>query len=171
MNYEINTFENANESVAAYAAGRCDAYTTDQSALYAYRLQLRDPDAHIILPEIISKEPLGPVVRQGDDQWGDIVKWAHYAMLTAEELGVRSTNVEAMRNSKNPTIRRLLGLEGSFGDNLDIPADWAYQIIRTVGNYGESFARNLGKDSPLKIERGLNAQWNKGGLQYAPPIR
>jgi len=171
MNYEINTFENANESVAAYAAGRCDAYTTDQSALYAYRLQLRDPDAHIILPEIISKEPLGPVVRQGDDQWGDIVKWAHYAMLTAEELGVRSTNVEAMRNSKNPTIRRLLGLEGSFGDNLDIPADWAYQIIRTVGNYGESFARNLGKDSPLKIERGLNAQWNKGGLQDAPPIR
>lgn len=171
MSYEINTYENSNESVVAYDAGRCDAYTTDQSGLYAQRLKLKDPSAHIVLPEVISKEPLGPAVRQGDDQWGDIVKWSFYAMVTAEELGVTSQNVDAMRNSDNPAVRRLLGLEGSFGENLDIPRDWAYQIIRTVGNYGESFERNLGKSSPLKIERGLNALWINGGLQYAPPIR
>lgn len=171
MAYEISTFENSNEAVVAYDAGRCDAYTTDHSALYAQRLKLKDPSAHIVLPEVISKEPLGPVVRQGDDQWGDIVRWALYAMIEAEELGVNSQNVSAMRKSDNPAIRRLLGAEGSFGDNLNIQPDWGYHIIRTVGNYAESFARNLGVDSELKIERGQNALWKDGGLLYAPPIR
>lgn len=171
MQYEINTYENSNEAVGAYDIGRCDAYTTDQSALYAQRLKLNDPSAHIILPEIISKEPLGPAVRQGDDQWGDIVRWSYYAMLAAEELGVTSQNVEEMKESRNPAIRRLLGLEGTLGENLNLSADWAYHIIRTVGNYSESFDRNLGAGSELKIERGLNALWKNGGLQYAPPIR
>jgi general L-amino acid transport system substrate-binding protein len=171
MTYEIVAFEKADEAVSAYNAGRCDAYTTDQSALYAQRLKLTDPKAHIVLPEIISKEPLGPVVRQGDDQWGDIVQWSHHAMVNAEELGVSSANIEAMKTSKNPNIRRLLGLDGTFGDNMGIPNDWSYHIIRTVGNYAETFERNVGKDTPLGIARGVNALWKDGGLQYAPPIR
>jgi len=171
MQYEIVAFEKADEAVSAYNTGRCDAYTTDQSALYAQRLKLTDPKAHIVLPQIISKEPLGPVVRQGDDQWGDIVRWSHNAMLNAEELGVTSSNVEAMKSSSNPSVKRLLGLDGSFGANMGISNDWAYHIIRTVGNYAETFERNVGKDTPLGIARGVNALWKDGGLQYAPPIR
>jgi general L-amino acid transport system substrate-binding protein len=171
MTYEIVAFEKADEAVSAYNSGRCDAYTTDQSALYAQRLKLTDPQAHVVLPEIISKEPLGPVVRQGDDQWGDIVRWSHNAMLNAEELGVNSANVEQMKSSKNPNVRRLLGLDGSFGTNMGIANDWAYHIIRTVGNYAETFERHVGKDTPLGIARGVNALWKDGGLQYAPPIR
>ncbi len=171
MEYKIVTFERADETVAAYDGGRCDVYTTDQSGLYAQRLKLTDPDAHMILPEIISKEPLGPVVRQGDSQWADIVKWALYAMLEAEELGVTSQNADAMKQSNNPSIRRLLGLDGTFGKNLSIREDWAYQIVKHVGNYAESFERNVGKNTPLGIERGLNALWRDGGLHYAPPIR
>ncbi|MDA9230698.1 amino acid ABC transporter substrate-binding protein [Alphaproteobacteria bacterium] len=171
MEYEIVAFEKADEAVSAYNSGRCDAYTTDQSALYAQRLKLTNPGGHIVLPQIISKEPLGPVVRQGDNQWGDIVRWTHNAMLNGEELGVTSANVEQMKSSKNPSIRRLLGFDGSFGENMGINNDWAYHILRTVGNYAETFERNVGKDTPLGIARGVNALWKDGGLQYAPPIR
>lgn len=171
LDYEINTYENSNEALIAYDSGRCDAYTTDLSGLYAQRLKLKDPDGHIVLPEIISKEPLGPLVREGDNQWGDVVRWTFHAMLTAEELGVTSGNVAAMKSSSNPSVRRLLGVEGRLGPQLGLPADWAYNIIQEVGNYGQVYDRTVGKDSPLKIERGVNALWNDGGLHYAPPIR
>ena len=171
MKYDMVAFEKADEAIAAYNTGRCDAYTTDHSALYAQRLKLTAPKAHMVLPEIISKEPLSPVVRQGDDVWADIVQWSHYATVAAEELGVTPTNIDSLKGSKNPSIRRLLGLDGTFGDNLGIRQDLAYQIIRHVGNYGEIFERNVGVNTPLGIKRGLNALWTKGGLQYAPPIR
>ncbi|MDA4848204.1 amino acid ABC transporter substrate-binding protein [Hoeflea poritis] len=171
MEYELVAFEKADEVVAAYDAGRCDVYTTDQSGLYAQRLKLTDPGAHIVLPEIISKEPLGPVVRQGDDQWLNIIKWTHFAMLNAEELGVTQANVDEMKSSDNPSVKRLLGTEGEFGGAIGLGNDWAYNIIKAVGNYGETFDRNVGPDTPLAISRGVNAQWNQGGLQYGPPIR
>ncbi|MGL5446615.1 MAG: amino acid ABC transporter substrate-binding protein, partial [Rhabdaerophilum sp.] len=135
------------------------------------RLKLTNPDDHVVLPEIISKEPLGPSVRQGDAQWNDIVKWTHYAMITAEELGVTKANVDEQLKSANPEIKRLLGVEGKFGEAIGLTNDWAYRVIKHVGNYGESFDRNVGNGSRLKIARGVNALWNKGGLQYAPPIR
>ena len=171
MEYELVAFEKSDEVVAAYDAGRCDVYTTDQSGLYAQRLKLTDPGAHKVLPEIISKEPLGPVVRQGDDQWFNIVKWVHFATLNAEELGVTMANVEEMKGSDNPSVRRLLGVEGEFGSDIGLENDWAAQVIAAVGNYGEVFDRNVGPDTPLAISRGVNALWSKGGLQYAPPIR
>lgn len=171
MKFDMVAFEKADEAIAAYNTGRCDAYTTDHSALYAQRLKLTNPNAHMVLPEIISKEPLSPVVRQGDDNWADIVQWTHYATVAAEELGVSSKNIDRMKSSKNPSVRRLLGLDGTFGDNLGIRKDWAYQIVSHVGNYGEIFERNVGVKTPLGIKRGLNALWTKGGLQYAPPIR
>jgi general L-amino acid transport system substrate-binding protein len=165
-------FERQEEADAAYDAGRCDAYTTDASGLYSIRLKLTNPDDHMVLPEIISKEPLGPVVRQGDDQWFGIVKWVHYALLNAEELGVTQANVdEEKANSANQSTRRLLGVDGAFGEGAGLTNDWAYNVIKAVGNYGEIFERNVGSDSPLKIDRGLNRLWNHGGLQYAPPIR
>jgi len=169
--YNVVTFATSDETRQAYDAGRCDAFTTDASGLYAERLKLTAPDDHMVLPEIISKEPLGPVVRHGDDQWFDIVKWVHYAMLTAEELGVTQANADEMLKNENPDIRRLLGVEGDFGKQLGLENDWALKIIKAVGNYGESFDKNVGAGSPLKIERGLNALWSKKGLQYAPPIR
>ncbi|MDN2564986.1 amino acid ABC transporter substrate-binding protein [Aquibium sp. A9E412] len=171
MDYELVAFEKADEVVAAYDAGRCDVYTTDQSGLYAQRLKLTNPDEHMVLPEIISKEPLGPAVRQGDDQWLNVMKWVHFAMLQAEESGVTQDNVEEMKNSDNPTIKRLLGTEGEFGPAIGLENDWAARVISHVGNYGESFARNVGPETPLSISRGINALWTKGGLQYAPPIR
>lgn len=171
MEYELVAFEKSDEVVAAYDAGRCDVYTTDQSGIYAQRLKLTDPGAHKVLPEIISKEPLGPVVRQGDDEWFNIVKWTHFAMVNAEELGVTSENVDEMLESDNPSIRRLLGVEGEYGDGIGLESDWAYQIIKNVGNYGEVFDSTVGPDTPLQIARGLNALWLQGGLQYAPPIR
>ena len=171
LKYEVVTFATADETVKAYDAGRCDAFTTDASGLYAERLKLTAADDHIVLPEIISKEPLGPVVRHGDDQWFDLVKWTHYAMINAEELGVTKANVDDMKKSDNPEIRRLLGAEGKFGEAIGVSNDWAYQIIKHVGNYGESFEKNVGMGSRLKIARGQNALWTKGGLQYAPPIR
>ena len=171
MDYELVSFEKADEVVAAYDAGRCDVYTTDQSGLYAQRLKLTNPDEHIVLPEIISKEPLGPAVRQGDDQWLNIMKWTHFAMLEAEEFGVTQANVDEMKNSDNPGIKRLLGTEGEFGTAVGLSNDWAYQVIKAVGNYGEVFDRNVGPDTPLAISRGVNALWSKGGLQYAPPVR
>jgi general L-amino acid transport system substrate-binding protein len=171
MELKSVTFATNDETTKAYESGRCDALTTDASGLYSERLRLAKPDDHVVLPEIISKEPLGPSVRKGDDQWLDIVKWSYFAMLTAEELGVTQANVDQMLKSENPEIKRLLGTEGKFGESLGLTNDWAYRIIKHVGNYGESFERNVGPNSPLKIERGLNALWNKGGLQYAPPIR
>jgi general L-amino acid transport system substrate-binding protein len=171
MRLKTVTFATANEAIKAYDAGRCDAYTTDASGLYAERLRLVNPNDHIILPEIISKEPLGPVVRHGDDQWFDITKWVHNAMLIAEELGVSKANVDDMMKSDNPEIKRLLGTEGKHGEALGLTNDWAYRIIKHIGNYGEIFEKNVGQGSPLKITRGLNALWTKGGLQYAAPIR
>jgi general L-amino acid transport system substrate-binding protein len=170
---ELNAvvFEKSDETLAAYDQGRCDAYTTDASGLYAERTKLAAPDDHIVLPEIISKEPLGPVVRQGDDEWFNIVMWTHFALLTAEELGVTQANVADMATSHNPDVRRLLGAEGAFGAMMGLGNDWALNAIKAVGNYGEIFERNLGASTPLTIARGLNAQWSKGGLQYAPPIR
>ena len=171
MDYKPVVFEKADEVVAAYDSGRCDVYTTDQSALAAQRTKLKDPAAHMVLPEIISKEPLGPVVRHGDDQWLDIVKWSLYAMLEAEEYGVTSNNVDKMMKSKNPVVRRLLGGEGDLGKNLGLDAGWAARIIKEVGNYGESFERHVGPNTTVKLPRGINALWNKGGLMYPMPVR
>jgi general L-amino acid transport system substrate-binding protein len=171
MKIKTATFATIDEAVKSYEAGRCDAFTTDQSGLYAQRLQFAKPEDHMVLPEIISKEPLGPSVRHGDDQWFDIVKWVHFAMLNAEEAGVTQKNVDEMLKSINPDIKRLLGTEGNYGEQLGLTKDWAYRIIKHVGNYGESFERNIGENTPLKIRRGHNALWTKGGLQYAPPIR
>ncbi len=173
LEYNPVVFEKLEEVNAAYDSGRCDVYTTDQSGLYGIRLTLTAPDDHVVLPEIISKEPLGPVVRQGDDQWFDIVKWTYFALLTAEELGVTQANVEEMKSSDNPEIKRVLGVEADtkIGTDLGVSNDWVVNIVKSVGNYGEVFERNVGSGSPLKIARGINAQWTKGGLQYAPPIR
>ncbi|OOZ37628.1 amino acid ABC transporter substrate-binding protein [Solemya velesiana gill symbiont] len=171
MSYTPITFDKSDETVKAFEAGRCDALTSDQSQLYALRIQLKDPGSAMVLPEVISKEPLGPVVAQGDDEWFNIVRWSLHAMLNAEELGVNSGNVAKMMESKDPNIRRLLGLEGIKGKGLGLQDGWAASIIKDVGNYSEAFERNVGMSSPLKIARGQNALWNKGGLQYAPPIR
>jgi general L-amino acid transport system substrate-binding protein len=170
IDYKPVSFEKLTEAIGAYDGGRCDAWTTDASGLAATRLQLAKPDDHMILPEIISKEPLGPVVRQGDDQWFNIVKWTHYALLDAEELGVTKANVDQMKSSSSPAVRRLLGTEGNFGKGIGLSKDWAYNIVKAMGNYGELFERNLGMASPLKIKRGLNALWTDGGLQYGMPI-
>jgi general L-amino acid transport system substrate-binding protein len=171
MKLEAVVFATDEEATKAYDSGRCDAYTTDASGLYSERLKMSNPDDHIVLPEIISKEPLGPSVRKDDVAWFQIVQWTHYALITAEELGVTQANVDEKLKSDNPAIRRLLGVEGSYGEGLGLTNDWAYRIIKAVGNYGEIFERNVGQGSPIKIARGLNALWNKGGLQYAPPIR
>jgi general L-amino acid transport system substrate-binding protein len=171
MKYEVVAFATSNEAVKAYDSGRCDAFTTDSSGLYAERVKLANADDHVVLPEIISKEPLGPAVRQGDDQWFNIVKWTHFAMVNAEELGITKANVEERAKSPNPEMRRLLGTEGDFGKALGLTPDWAARIIKLVGNYGEVFNRNVGEGSRLKIKRGLNNLWSKGGIQYAPPVR
>ncbi len=171
MDYKVVAFEKADEVVAAYDSGRCDVYTTDRSGLAAQRIKLANPDEHMVLPEIISKEPLGPVVRHGDNQWGDLARWTLNAMIIAEELGVNSQNVETMTGSSNPEIKRLLGIEGDMGKALKLDNSWAYNIIKLVGNYGEVYDRNVGPNTPLKLERGLNALWTKGGLMYAPPMR
>ena len=171
MKYEVIAFATADEAIKAYDSGRCDSFTTDVSQLYGERIKLVNPDEHVILPEVVSKEPLGPSVRQGDDQWFNLVKWTHYAMVTAEEDGVTKANIDEKAKSTAPELRRLLGVEGDFGKGLGHSADWAYRIIKAVGNYGEAFERNLGEGSKLKIKRGLNNLWTKGGLQYAAPIR
>ena len=171
IKFEPVVFATDEETVKAYDSGRCDVYTTDASGLYAERLKMTNPDDHMVLPEIISKEPLGPSVRKDDVAWFQIVQWTHFALVTAEELGVTQANVDEMLKSTNPDIRRLLGVEGDFGKQLGLNNDWAYQMIKAVGNYGESFERNVGMGSPIKIARGLNALWTKGRLQHAPPIR
>jgi general L-amino acid transport system substrate-binding protein len=171
LKYEVVAFATADETFKAYEAGRCDAFTTDASGLYAERAKAANPDEHIVLPEIISKEPLGPAVRHGDSQWADVVRWVHYAMLNAEEFGVTKANVDQMKSSTNPEIKRLLGTEGNFGETIGLTNDWAFRIVKHVGNYAESFERNVGVNTPLKIQRGQNALWTKGGLQYGLPIR
>jgi general L-amino acid transport system substrate-binding protein len=164
-------FQTIDEALKAYETSRCDSFTTDASGLYSVRLKLARPDDHVILPEIISKEPLAPVVRQGDDSWEDLARWTHEAMVDAEEFGITHQNVDEMLKSNAPDVRRLLGVEGQFGQSLGLTNDWAYRIIKAVGNYGESFERNVGQGSPLKIARGLNALRAKGGLQYGLPVR
>ncbi len=172
LEYEPVVFEKADEVVAAYDAGRCDVYTTDRSGLAAQRLKLADPGAHIVLPETISKEPLGPVVRHGDNKWGDVVRWTLYAMLEAEEYGVNSGNAADLKaNTKNPVIMRLLGVEGDLGQSLGLDNEWSYNVISQVGNYAEIYDANVGPDTPLKLERGVNALWKDGGLQYPMPVR
>ena len=171
MDYKPVVFEKPEETIAAYQAGRCDVYTTDASGLYAQRLQMQKPDDHIVLPEIISKEPLGPSVRQGDSQWFTIVKWVHYALRNAEEAGITKGNVDKMLESTNPDVRRILGKEGEFGKGIGLNGDWAFQIVKQVGNYGEIFDGTVGAGSRINIARGQNNLWTKGGLQYAPPIR
>jgi general L-amino acid transport system substrate-binding protein len=177
LEYKLVAFEKNEEVLAAYTDGRCDVFTTDQSGLYAERLKFTNPDEHVVLPEIISKEPLGPLVRQGDDAWFNVVKWTYFALLNAEELGVTSANVEEMKASTNPEVQRLLGVKNAdgsaagFGTGIGLSEEWAAQIVKQVGNYGEIFERNVGLNTNLKIARGKNALWNAGGLQYAPPIR
>ncbi len=171
MKYEVIAFATADETIKAYDGGRCDAFTTDVSQLYAEKLKLANANDHVILPEIISKEPLGPVVRHGDDQWFDLAKWVHFAMINAEELGVSQKTVDDALKSHLPEIRRLVGTEGAYGEQLGLTKDWVVRIVKHVGNYGEVFDRNIGPGSKLGVSRGLNRLWTKGGIQYAPPIR
>ena len=171
MAFEPIAIETNAEARPAYEKSRCDVYTTDASGLAATRAQMANPDDHILLPEIISKEPLGPLVRHGDHAWGDVVRWTLNAMIIAEELGVTSANVDEMKGSSNPEIQRLLGVSGEYGQMLGLAPDWAYQVIKAIGNYGESFDRNIGPTTAIGLERGLNALWTKGGILYAPPFR
>ena len=171
MKFTPISYDKSDESAKSLEAGRCDVLTSDQSQLYAQRIKLAKPDEYFVLPEVISKEPLGPMVRHGDEEWFDIVKWTLFVMVNAEELGVNSKNVEEMKKSTNPDVKRLLGVEGDKGKDFGLANDWMAVVIKQVGNYGEIFDRNVGKGSAMKIERGLNALWNQGGLQYAPPVR
>ena len=171
MKYEEMKFPKLEEVIKAYDSGKCDTFTADVSQLYALRLNMAKPNDHIILPDVISKEPLAPVVRQRDDDWMMIVKWTLYAMIDAEELGVNSKNIDEALKSKKPEVMRLVGTEGSYGEDLGLTKDWAVRIIRHVGNYGEVYDRNVGAESKLHIPRGMNQLWNAGGIQYAPPIR
>ena len=171
MKYKAITYDTSDQTRNGFESGRCDVLTSDASQLYSIRTTLKKPSSAMVLPEIISKEPLGPVVRQGDDAWFNVVRWSFVAMLNAEELGVTSKNAKKMKKSKNPSIQRLLGVNGKTGENLGLSSDWAYNIVSQVGNYAQSFERNVGKDSPLKISRGQNALWKDGGLHYGPPIR
>jgi general L-amino acid transport system substrate-binding protein len=177
MSYEAVPVETNSEADAAYTAGRCDVYTTDASGLYASRAGYPDPSAHVVLPEIVSKEPLGPSVRHGDGAWADIVRWSLNAMIIGEELGITSANVDEMKSSKNPEVLRLLGVNtvrdtgAGYGQWLNLSDDWAYNIIQQVGNYSESFERHIGPNTPINIQRGLNALYKDGGILYAPPFR
>jgi len=171
MKYEVIAFGTADETVKAYESGRCDVFTSDVSQLYAERLKLAAPADHVVLPEVISKEPLGPMVRHGDDQWFDVVKWTLFAMVGAEELGVTQKNVDEMAKSDKPELKRAFGTDGNLGEQLGLTKDWVSRIVKATGNYGESFERNVGSGSKLQIARGLNNLWNKGGIQYSPPIR
>jgi len=168
MQYKVVTYDTADATVKGYEAGRCDVLTSDQSQLYSLRIKLNKPQSAMILPDVISKEPLGPVVRQGDDKWFNIVKWSLFALINAEELGLSSKNIDKMKSSKDPGISRMIKGQGS---KLGLDDSWSYNIIKQVGNYSEIFERNIGQNTPLKISRGQNALWNQGGLQYAPPFR
>lgn len=172
MKLTLKSYPNTDDALSAYQNDECSALTSDQSTLYALRTRLKDPSKARVLPEVISKEPLGPVIKQGDDNWAKIVRWSLFVMINAEELAINSENVDRIREvTKKPAIRRLLGLQGNNGVGLGLDIDWAYHIIKQVGNYAESFDRNIGKGSPLKMKRGLNAVWREGGLLYVPPVR
>ncbi len=172
ISYEPVPIETNAEARQNYQAGRCDVYTTDASGLAATRTTFENPNDHVLLPEIISKEPLGPLVRHGDDEWGDIVRWVLNVLIIAEELGIDSKNVGELAKGTNvPEINRILGTEGSYGDMLGLPKDWAVKVISQVGNYGEVFEKFIGSSTPIGLERGLNAQWTDGGILYAPPFR
>ncbi|MCH7477873.1 MAG: amino acid ABC transporter substrate-binding protein [SAR324 cluster bacterium] len=172
MNYKPVTYEKTEDTRKAYEAGRCDAMTSDASQLAALRTGSSNPNDHIILPEIISKEPLGPLVRHGDNQWGDLVRWVVNAIITAEEKEITQANVQSMAgSSKDPEVQRMLGATGNMGGHIGLSKDWAVRVIKAVGNYGEIFERNVGPNTPLGLKRGLNAQWSKGGILYSPPIR
>jgi len=171
MTLNVLALGTAEETRTAYDQRKCDVLTSDVSQLYAERLKLASPDSHIILPEVISKEPLGPVVRQGDDQWFNLVRWTLYALINAEELGVKSATIDEALRSSSPDVRRLVGNEGEFGQQIGLEKDWAARAVRAVGNYGEIFERNIGTESRLSIPRRLNALWTRGGIQYAPPVR
>ncbi|WP_434339622.1 amino acid ABC transporter substrate-binding protein [Motilimonas cestriensis] len=171
MEYKAVTYDTSGQTIDGFKKGRCDAVTSDASQLYGLRLKMDNPNSVMVLPEIISKEPLGPVVRQGDDDWFNIVRWTLFAALEAEELGITTANVDAQMKSDNPSVKRLLGTSGDAGASLGLDAKWAYTMIKQVGNYGEMFDCNVGKDSPLNIDRGLNKLWNQGGLMYPMPIR
>ncbi len=172
MSFTPVMFDKLDDLVKAFDEARCDTYTADLSQLYAVRLRLLTPDDSVVLPDVISKEPLGPVVRQGDEQWFNIARWTLFALINAEELEVTAAGADELKaSSKKPNVRRLLGAEGTFGADLGLDADWALRAIKAAGNYREIFERNLGKDTPLAIERGINGLWNAGGLLYAPPVR
>ncbi len=172
MTYEPVPIDTAAEAQAQYLAGACDVYTTDSSALASSRSTFENPDAHVMLPEIISKEPLGPLVRHGDDQWADVVRWTMNALIAAEELGITSANLESLAaGSNNPEINRFMGTEGTLGEMLGLEATWAAQAISAGGNYGEIFEATIGESTPIGLARGLNAQWTQGGLMYSPPFR
>jgi general L-amino acid transport system substrate-binding protein len=171
MKFSPVVYDTADQTIQGFAAGRCDILTSDQSQLYALRSKLDNPDTATVLPEVISKEPLGPVVRQGDDQWFNIVKWTLFAQINAEEMGLTSANIDEALKSENPSVQRLVGTSGDAGAKLGLGANWAFDAVKQVGNYGEMFDRNVGPKTPLQISRGLNALWSKGGLQYAPPVR
>ncbi|MEY4370777.1 MAG: hypothetical protein RIQ48_492, partial [Pseudomonadota bacterium] len=171
LKYEPVAFTKADEAVAAYDAGRCDVYTTDKSGLAANRTKTKNPADHVILPETISKEPLGPVVRGNDENWANITRWTLNVMIEAEELGITKANVDTLKSTDNPAIKRLLGLEGETGKNLSLGNEWSYNIIKQVGNYGESYETNVGPKTPIGLGRGLNQLWSKGGILYAPPVR
>lgn len=171
MEYVLVEFDKVDDAVSAYEAGQCNVYTDRASGLEAQRRKLAEPEAHVILSDSISKEPLGPVTREGDAQWVDIVRWTHFAMLNAEELGVSQGNVDELKIADNPPVRRLLGTDGAFGETIGLSGDWAFQIIKEVGNYAETFNRNVGPDTELGLTRGQNALWRDGGLHYGPPIR
>lgn len=171
MKFKPVIFESNEETNQAFLKGRCDALTNDSSGLAAQKSKVKNPNDYMILPEIISKEPLAPAVRHGDDAWFDVVKWSIYAMIEAEEIGLNSANVESFLQSKDPRIRRFLGVSAGNGKALGLNEKWAYNIVKKIGNYGEIFKRTVGADSPLKLNRGLNALWSKGGLMYAPPVR
>ncbi|WP_121630685.1 amino acid ABC transporter substrate-binding protein [Tropicibacter alexandrii] len=172
MEFQLVALENSDEVIAAYGSGRCDVFTTDRSGVAAERLKLADPDAHVVLPETISKEPLGPSVRAGDEQWMKIARWVLNGVVEAEEYGISSENIEEMKSSENPSVQRILGVgDNNYGEPLGLDAEFIARAVEQVGNYGEMYERNVGPNTPLKLDRGVNELWTNGGLMYAPPIR
>jgi general L-amino acid transport system substrate-binding protein len=171
LKYEQIGFTKSDDAVAAYDAGRCEVYTTDKSGIAANRTKTKNPADHIILPETISKEPLGPVVRGNDENWVNIARWTLNVMIEAEEYNVTKTNIDSLKSTADPVIKRLLGLEGDLGKNLNLDNNWSYNIVKLVGNYGESYEANVGTKTPVNLPRALNASWRKGGILYAPPVR